>query len=219
MRNRRSRGAGWVTVYGWWYTMAALPGFAATLNAVAGNWPGCALNAAPAVVIGIMAARSHVRRHRDGGLRLRAELSALVTERARATEVPWLNRKEHLAFLPSVSGRFLLRAERLTVVDEDQARDVTDTVDAGGGRVALTGTFYHVLATSGRVLRTVDGVVVLATAAGLQDTGEGRQWWWRKVKGALASMWTGHAYADTTELAEVITRFRAAEPLSPAAAP
>ena len=227
----KTTGSAWTgfRLYALWYALAVWAVISAVRDALPGSWlrflPDAATgspdiwnyaaNTGIALIATAVTVRAHVRHTRDGMFRLRSEFFSLVAERARAQErVTWLNRDAHLAFMPYVSGRFLLRRAELCLVDEDLVCDIDAVASAGGGRVALTATFYSVVRLYARVLRQVKGWVTLATAADLEAVKQPRDRL-RRAPGLLRELARGRMFATAEELADVIAQFRAAEPLGP----
>jgi hypothetical protein len=190
--------------------MAAWSAGIAGTSALAGDVPGAAVNATVTFAVGVPVFLSHRRWVRSGEKSLRAELAALVIERQACKA--WLNRDEHLIFMPFVR-RWPLPDRSVMVVDEEQAHDAGEVVAAGGGRVAVTAVSFGVLTPLAKVMRRVDGAVADVTGEGEAEVVDGPKWGLREWRRHLRFLASGRSFADLSELAEVIAQFRAAEPI------
>ena len=206
---------GWLLPYGIWYGMTVWGALAAVQSAVSGGIFGAVSCGLLAAGIGAGAVRSRVRWSRSGEKALRAELVRLVDERAGSGAAAWLHRDAHLLFTSSRRRVAGMRERALLVIDEELLRDVEDARYAGGGKVAATFTSYRAHPVFARVLRHVDGTTALVTAADVEQADPGgREPWQRYWTGPARALRSGHAFADAVDLAEVIARFREAEPVS-----
>lgn len=208
---------GWLFPYGIWYALAALGAAGAAGAAAAGDVSVAVLDALIAGGVGVITVRSRVRWSRSGVKAVRAEMIRLVDERAGAGMAAWLDRDAHLLFSPGRRRVVGLRERSVLVIDEELLRDVDDARDAGGGKVAVTGVSYMAHPVFAGVMRRADGTTVTVTDAGVgaDHPGAGKPWW-RGWRGDVRVIRAGLAFADASELAGVVGRFRDAEPIRPA---
>jgi hypothetical protein len=205
----------WLFPYGIWYAMAVWSAFVASTAAVSGNVFNAASCGLVAAAIGVIAIRSRVRWSRSGEKALRAEMVRLIDERAGSGAAAWVHRDARLLFNSDERRVAGMRERSLMVMDEELLRDVEDAREAGGGKVAATFTSYRAHPAISRVIRRVDGTTALVTAADVEEGEPGERAPWRqRWTGPFRAMRSGYAFADASELAEVIAQFREAEPVS-----
>jgi hypothetical protein len=206
----------WLFPYGIWYALTAWSAFSAAAAAASGDIPDAAYCGLIAAVVGVAAVRSRVRWSASGEKALRAELIRLVDARAASSAAAWLHRDAHLLFTADRKRIVGLPGRTLMILDEDLLRDIDGARDIGGGKVAATFTTYRAHPVLARVMRRTGGMTTLVTAADIEDADPGeRERWWQRYPDLVRAVRAGLAFADATELTEVLARFREAEPVGP----